>query len=61
MLALAVIIVGLMRLVIKAQLRPAVTGLSGMIDEVGRTLTVIEPGGVGTSGHPWGDLDGHVE
>ena len=56
MLALAVIIVGLMRLVIKAQLRPAVTGLSGMIDEVGRTLTVIEPGGSGrvaTHGEIW--------
>ena len=56
MLALAVIIVGLMRLVIKAQLRPAVTGLSGMIDEVGRTLTLIEPGGSGrvaTHGEIW--------
>ena len=56
MLALAVIIVGLMRLVIKAQLRPAVTGLSGMIDEVGRTLTVIESGGSGrvaTHGEIW--------
>ena len=56
MLALAVIMVGLMRLVIKAQLRPAVTGLSGMIDEVGRTLTVIEPGGSGrvaTHGEIW--------
>ena len=56
MLALAVIMVGLMRLVIKAQLRPAVTGLSGMIDEVGRTLTLIEPGGSGrvaTHGEIW--------
>ena len=56
MLALAVIIVGLMRLVIKAQLRPAVTGPSGMIDEVGRTLTLIEPGGSGrvaTHGEIW--------
>ncbi len=56
MLALAVIMGGLMRLVIKAQLRPAVTGASGMIDEVGRTLTLIEPGGSGrvaTHGEIW--------
>ena len=56
MLALAVIMAGLMRLVIKAQLRPAVTGPSGMIDEVGRTLTLIEPGGSGrvaTHGEIW--------
>ena len=56
MLALAVIMVGLMRLVIKAQLRPAVTGPSGMIDELGQTLTVIEPGGSGrvaTHGEIW--------
>ncbi len=56
MLALAAIMVGLMRLVIKAQLRPAVTGPSGMIDEVGRTLSLIEPGGSGrvaTHGEIW--------
>ena len=56
MLALAVIMVGLMRLAIKAQLRPSVTGPSGMIDEVGRTLTLIEPGGSGrvaTHGEIW--------
>ena len=56
MLALALIMAGLMRLVIKAQLRPAVTGPSGMIDEVGRTLTLIEPGGSGrvaTHGEIW--------
>ena len=56
MLALALIMAGLMRLVIKAQLRPAVTGSSGMIDEVGRTLTLIEPGGSGrvaTHGEIW--------
>ena len=56
MLALAVLMVGLMRLVIKAQLRPAVTGPSGMIDEVGRTLTLIEPGRSGrvaTHGEIW--------
>ena len=56
MLALAVIMAGLMRLVIKAQLRPSVTGPSGMIDEVGRTLTLIEPGGLGrvaTHGEIW--------
>ena len=56
MLSLAVIMAGLMRLVIKAQLRPAVTGPSGMIDEVGRTLTLIEPGGSGrvaTHGEIW--------
>ncbi len=56
MLALAAIMVGLMRLVIKAQLRPAVTGPSGMIDEVGRTLSLIEPGGSGrvaTQGEIW--------
>ena len=56
MLALALIMAGLMRLAIKAQLRPAVTGPSGMIDEVGRTLTLIEPGGSGrvaTHGEIW--------
>ena len=56
MLALALIMAGLMRLVIKAQLRPAVTGPSGMIDEVGRSLTLIEPGGSGrvaTHGEIW--------
>ncbi len=56
MLALALIMAGLMRLVIKAQLRPAVTGPSGMIDEVGRTLSLIEPGGSGrvaTHGEIW--------
>ena len=54
--ALAVIMVGLMRLVIKAQLRPAVTGPSGMINDVGRTLSPIEPGGSGrvaTHGEIW--------
>ena len=46
----------LANLVVKAQRRRPVTGPSGMIDGVGRTLTPIEPGGSGhvtTHGEIW--------
>lgn len=46
-LALAAIMFFLVRLVVSAQRRPAVTGASGMIDKVGEALTAIEPGRAG--------------
>ena len=56
MIALAGIVLFLANLVVKAQRRRPVTGPSGMIDGVGRTLTPIEPGGSGhvtTHGEIW--------
>ena len=55
-IALAGIVLFLANLVVKAQRRRPVTGPSGMIEEVGRTLTPIEPGGSGrvaTHGEIW--------
>ncbi len=46
-LALAGIIVFLVRLGLVAQRQPAVTGAAGMLEETGQALTSIEPGGVG--------------
>ena len=46
-LALAAIMLSLVRLVVNVQRRRAVTGASGMIDEMGRVLTAIEPGRTG--------------
>jgi membrane-bound serine protease (ClpP class) len=46
-LALAGIMVFLVRLAVRAQLRRSVTGSSGMVDERGQALSSIEPGGVG--------------
>ena len=54
--ALAGIVLFLVNLVVRAQRRPPVTGPSAMIDEVGQTLTPIEPGGSGrvaTHGEIW--------
>ncbi len=54
--ALSGIILALVRLGVKAQQRPAVTGESGMLDSLGEALTSIEPGGVGrvfTRGEIW--------
>ena len=56
MIALAGIVLFLANLAVKAQRRRPVTGPSGMIEEVGRTLTPIEPGGSGrvaTHGEIW--------
>ena len=54
--ALAGIVLFLVNLVVRAQRRRPVTGPSAMIDEVGQTLTPIEPGGSGrvaTHGEIW--------
>jgi membrane-bound serine protease (ClpP class) len=50
------IILFLVRLAVKAQRQPAVTGLAGMLSETGEALTSIEPGGIGrvrTHGEVW--------
>jgi membrane-bound serine protease (ClpP class) len=55
-LSLSGIVLFLVQLAVKAQRAPAVTGDSGMLEEVGRALTSIEPGGVGrvqTHGEIW--------
>jgi len=46
-LALATIMLLLARLVVRVQRGRSVTGSSGMLNEVGRTLTAIAPGGTG--------------
>jgi membrane-bound serine protease (ClpP class) len=46
-LALAAVILMLVRLAVQAQRRRAITGDAGMIDEIGRALGAIAPGGVG--------------
>ena len=54
--ALTGIILFLVRLGLKAQSQPAVTGESGMLQTLGQALTTIEPGGVGrvtTRGEIW--------
>ena len=54
--ALSGIILFLVRLGLKAQHQPAVTGESGMLQTLGQALTTIEPGGVGrvtTRGEIW--------
>ncbi len=56
MLALAAIVAGLTRLVIRAQRTQPVTGVSGMLDEVGMALGPIPAGGAGrvsTHGEIW--------
>jgi membrane-bound serine protease (ClpP class) len=45
--AIAGILLFLVTLAVNAQRTPAVTGVSGMVDEIGTALTSIEPGGVG--------------
>ena len=55
-LTLAAILLFLVRLGIKAQAQPAVTGESGMLHTFAQALTTIEPGGVGrvsTRGEIW--------
>lgn len=55
-LTLATILLFLVRLGIKAQAQPAVTGESGMLQTFAQALTAIEPGGVGrvsTRGEIW--------
>ena len=55
-LTLAAILLFLVRLGIKAQAQPAVTGESGMLQTFAQALTTIEPGGVGrvsTRGEIW--------
>ena len=55
-LTLAGIVLFLVRLAVKAQQQRPVTGAAGMIDELGKALTSIDPGGVGrvqTHGEIW--------
>ena len=55
-ITVSAIMLFLVRLGVQAQRVPSVTGSSGMLDEVGRALTAIEPGGVGrvqTHGEIW--------
>lgn len=55
-LSISAIMLFLVRLGVQAQRTPSVTGSSGMLDEAGRALTAIEPGGVGrvrTHGEIW--------
>jgi membrane-bound serine protease (ClpP class) len=54
--ALAGIILFLVRLAVRSQLHTAVTGMTGMINELGRAITSIDRGGVGrvqTHGEIW--------
>jgi membrane-bound serine protease (ClpP class) len=55
-LGMSAILLFLVRLAVKAQQQPAVTGTDGMLGEVGQALTSMEPGGVGrvqTHGEIW--------
>jgi membrane-bound serine protease (ClpP class) len=55
-MATSAILLFLVRLAVDAQRTRSVTGLAGMIDEPGRALTSIDPGGVGrvqTHGEIW--------
>jgi membrane-bound serine protease (ClpP class) len=55
-LAVAGILLFLVRLAVKAQRQPAVTGAAGMLDEQGEALSSFDPGGVGrirTRGEIW--------
>jgi membrane-bound serine protease (ClpP class) len=55
-LTLSGIVLFLVRLAVKAQKQRSITGVSGMVDEVGQALTSIEPGSVGrvqTHGEIW--------
>ncbi len=55
-LGLSAIAIFLVRLSVAAQRRRAVTGVAGMIDEIGEALSAIEPGGTGrvaTHGEIW--------
>jgi membrane-bound serine protease (ClpP class) len=55
-LSVAGILFFLVRLAVQAQRQRSVTGQAGMIDEVGRALTAIDPGGLGrvqTHGEIW--------
>ena len=55
-LTLSGIVLFLVHLAVKAQKQRSITGVSGMVDEVGQALTSIEPGSVGrvqTHGEIW--------
>ena len=55
-LSVSAIILFLVHLAVRAQKQRPVTGAAGMIDEIGRALTSIEPGNVGrvqTHGEIW--------
>jgi membrane-bound serine protease (ClpP class) len=55
-LGMSAVMLFLVRLAVRAQLQPAFTGSQGMIGEIGRALTSIEPGGAGrvqTHGEIW--------
>ena len=54
--ALTAILSFLVRLTVTSQRRRSVTGVSGMVGEVGRAITAVEPGKVGrvvTHGEIW--------
>ncbi len=56
MLALAAIVTSLVRLAVRAQLRPPVTGVTGMLDGSGEVIEAITPGAAGlvaTHGESW--------
>jgi membrane-bound serine protease (ClpP class) len=55
-IGISAILLFLVRLAVRSQQAPSITGVAGMLDEVGRALTAIEPGGVGrvqTHGEIW--------
>ena len=55
-IGLSAVLLFLVNLAIRAQRMRPVTGISGMLDEVGEALTAIEPGGIGrvrTHGEIW--------
>jgi membrane-bound serine protease (ClpP class) len=55
-LAISAIILFLVRLAVRAQRTPSVTGAAGMLHETGQALSSIEPGGIGsvrTHGEIW--------
>ena len=51
MLAIAGVLLFLVRLGVQSQRQPPVTGASGMMGEPAEALTAIEPGGRGVCGH----------
>ena len=63
-LSLSAIVLFLVRLAVKAQQLRPVTGMAGMIDEIGSALTSIDPAGVGrvqTHGEIWtATADEHI-
>jgi membrane-bound serine protease (ClpP class) len=62
-LSMSIILLFLVNLAVRAQRTRSITGTSGMIDEIGRAITAIEPGGTGrvqTHGEIWTATSAHA-